>query len=93
MNIVRVALDLPLPTLFDYLAPDAVESDVGRRVTVPFGKGLRTGVIVELATASEQPDAKLKQVLPSCATCRPCRPSGWRSANFAHATIRPRSAK
>jgi primosomal protein N' (replication factor Y) len=43
MNIVRVALDLPLPRLFDYLAPDAVGSDIGRRVTVPFGKGLRTG--------------------------------------------------
>jgi primosomal protein N' (replication factor Y) len=62
MNIVRVALDLPLPRLFDYLAPDSDESDIGRRVTVPFGKGSRTGVIVEVATASEQPDAKLKAV-------------------------------
>jgi primosomal protein N' (replication factor Y) len=93
MNIVRVALDLPLPTLFDYLAPDAVESDVGRRVTVPFGKGLRTGVIVELATASEQPDAKLKEVAAILRDMPACPPSGWRSANFAHATIRPRSAK
>ena len=59
MNIVRVALDLPLPNLFDYLAPDAETGDIGRRVTVPFGKGLRTGVIIELATASRQPDAKL----------------------------------
>ena len=62
MNIVRVALDLPLPRLFDYLAPDSNESDIGRRVTVPFGKGSRTGIIVEVATASEHPDAKLKAV-------------------------------
>ena len=63
MNIVRVALDLPLPNLFDYLAPDAAESDIGRRVSVPFGSGLRTGVIVEMAMASEKPDAKLKEVI------------------------------
>ena len=62
MNIVRVALDLPLPRLFDYFAPDSGESDIGRRVNVPFGAGSRTGVIIEVATASEQPDAKLKEV-------------------------------
>jgi primosomal protein N' (replication factor Y) len=62
MNIVRVALDLPLPRLFDYLAPDADESDVGRRVTVPFGTGSRTGVIVALSAASDQPGDKLKAV-------------------------------
>ncbi|MDO8787615.1 MAG: primosomal protein N', partial [Sulfuritalea sp.] len=62
MNIVRVALDLPLPRLFDYLAPDSDESDVGRRVSVPFGTGSRTGVIVALAATSDQPDDKLKAV-------------------------------
>jgi len=62
MNIVRVALDLPLPRLFDYLAPDSDESDVGRRVSVPFGTGSRTGVIIALAATSDQPDDKLKAV-------------------------------
>ena len=62
MNIVRVALDLPLPRLFDYLAPDSDESDIGRRVTVPFGTASRTGVIVAVAAASAQPHAKLKAV-------------------------------
>jgi primosomal protein N' (replication factor Y) len=62
VNIVRVALDLPLPRLFDYLAPDSDESDIGRRVTVPFGTASRTGVIVAVAAASEQPHAKLKAV-------------------------------
>jgi primosomal protein N' (replication factor Y) len=62
MNIVRVALDVPLPRLFDYLAPDSVESDIGLRVTVPFGKASRTGVIIGVAAVSEHPDAKLKAV-------------------------------
>ena len=62
MNIVRVALDVPLPRLFDYLAPDSDESDIGLRVTVPFGTASRTGVIVAVAAMSEQPEAKLKEV-------------------------------
>ena len=62
MNIVRVALDVPLPRLFDYLAPDSNESDIGLRVTVPFGTASRTGVIVAVAAMSEQPEAKLKEV-------------------------------
>src|SRR5664279_2878123 len=62
MNIVRVALDVPVPRLFDYVAPDSDESDIGRRVTVPFGTGSRTGVIIALAAASDQPDDKLKAV-------------------------------
>ena len=62
MNIVRVALPVPVPKLFDYLAPDSSESDIGRRVNVPFGKGSRTGVIVGLQAASEQPHDKLKAV-------------------------------
>jgi primosomal protein N' (replication factor Y) len=76
MNIVRVALDLPLPRLFDYLAPDSDESDIGRRVTVPFGTGLRTGVIVELATGSEQPDARLKEVT-AILRDMPALPAEW----------------
>ena len=76
MNIVRVALDVPLPRLFDYLAPDSDESDIGRRVNVPFGKGVKTGVIVGVAATSEQPLDKLK---PVTAILRdmPALPADW----------------
>jgi primosomal protein N' (replication factor Y) len=76
MNIVRVALDVPLPRLFDYLAPDSDESDIGRRVVVPFGKASKTGVIVGLSAVSAQPENKLK---PVAAILRdmPALPPDW----------------
>lgn len=45
MAIVRVALPVPLPQVFDYTAEDAGAEDVGRCVKVPFGRGERTGLI------------------------------------------------
>lgn len=52
MQIVRVALDVPVPRLFDYtLAPDALVNP-GQRVVVPFGaqKAPRSMVAVVFAT-------------------------------------------
>lgn len=44
---LRVAVDAPLVTSFDYLAPaDATPADVGLRVVVPFGTGRRVGLIL-----------------------------------------------
>ena len=61
MPILQIALDVPLPRLFDYLAAGEVgESRVGRLAKVPFGQGEKIGVVVgELAT-SDQPAEKLK---------------------------------
>ncbi len=52
MRILRIALDVPLPRLFDYLAAEYAESDIGYRVEVPFGATSRVGVIVEEVAAS-----------------------------------------
>jgi len=60
--IIRVALDLPMEKLFDFLAPGAVKDDVGRLAVVPFGPRKRAGIIVELAGFSEIPLEKLKPV-------------------------------
>ena len=60
MPVLRVALDLPLHRLFDYLAASASPADVGCRVCVPFGKGERIGVIAEVADDSAWPLAQLK---------------------------------
>ena len=58
--ILRVALDVPLPKLFDYRAEDATRADVGCRVLVPFGQKRVVGLIVELATDSEVPASRLR---------------------------------
>ncbi|MGE5794321.1 MAG: DEAD/DEAH box helicase, partial [Bacteroidota bacterium] len=60
MPILRVALDVPLPRLFDYLAPDAGPSDVGRRVAVPFGRRTLVGVVIEVDERSDVPADKLR---------------------------------
>ena len=60
MPVIRVALDLPLPRLFDYLAADAIDSDVGRRAVVPFGRGEKIGLVFAVDVTSDQPAEKLK---------------------------------
>ncbi len=62
MAIVRVALPIPLPQVFDYVAVDATEADVGRCVKVPFGRGDRSGLIVALGEEGEVDAARLKAV-------------------------------
>ncbi|HKW36582.1 MAG TPA: primosomal protein N' [Burkholderiales bacterium] len=58
--ILRVALDIPLPTLFDYRSEGATRADIGCRVLVPFGKKSFVGVIVEVASESRVPPSRLR---------------------------------
>ncbi len=60
MSILRVALDLPLPRLFDYSCAEASSADIGMRVLVPFGNKQAVGVIVALADTTEISIEKLK---------------------------------
>jgi len=60
MVILRVALDLPLPKLFDYRSENATRADIGYRVRVPFGKRRLVGVIVDVAAQSELADSRLR---------------------------------
>ncbi|MDR2165102.1 MAG: primosomal protein N' [Zoogloeaceae bacterium] len=66
-QVVRVALDLPLHCLFDYAVAEGALAGArlrpGLRVRVPFGRGERIGVIVELAEKSDLPPEQVKPVL------------------------------
>ena len=61
-EILRVAVPVPLPQLFDYLAPRGALPQPGCRVLVPFGPGRQVGIVVGSAGDSELPRNKLKPV-------------------------------
>jgi primosomal protein N' (replication factor Y) len=62
MSIVRVALDVPLPTLFDYQWPGSSPLAPGQRVVVPFGRKQAVGVVMECAPHSELSAERIKPV-------------------------------
>jgi len=61
-RLLRVALPLPLPRLFDYRAPhggEAGDGDIGRRVRVPFGPRELVGVVAQVGPAQDDaPDLR-----------------------------------
>src|SRR3954466_4245377 len=62
-SCVRVALDVPLPRLFDYALPEGTTAARGDRVTVPLGSRRRTGVVVETEIESEVALDRLKAIV------------------------------
>jgi primosomal protein N' len=61
MAIARIALDVPLETLFDYRTGDFAPVP-GQLVVVPFGRRRDVGVVAELAERSEIADARLRRI-------------------------------
>ena len=60
MRVIRVALDVPLPRVFDYRCDDASDDDIGLRALVPFRRRQQIGVIVEIAQDSLVSSEKLR---------------------------------
>ena len=44
---IRVALDVPLPRLFEYSLPEEIDARIGDRVAVRFGAQQKIGVVIE----------------------------------------------
>lgn len=61
-RFARIALDVPLPRLFDYLAMDMTAGDIGRRVLVPFGKKYQVGLVLEVTDTADFPEERLKSL-------------------------------
>ncbi|OXC79555.1 Helicase PriA essential for oriC/DnaA-independent DNA replication [Caballeronia sordidicola] len=75
---VRVALDHPLPTLFDYrydLAPTPLP---GMLVRIPFGRRDAVGLICEVTDHTDVPADKLRNVAAICSTLAPLADE-WRA--------------
>jgi primosomal protein N' (replication factor Y) len=76
VTVLQIALDVPLPRLFDYLPEGEGENFTpGRLVRVPFGQGGKVGVVVAVAADSEHPAGKLKTAaaIPEL----PALPADW----------------
>jgi len=63
MKILRIALDVPLDTLFDYSAEGHGDISVGTRVLVSFGRRKMVGVVAEIAGHSDLKPERIKPVL------------------------------
>jgi primosomal protein N' (replication factor Y) len=62
MNILRVALDVPLAALFDYLdGGNTVQA--GQRVLVPFGRRQVIGIVISRSNTSEFEVSRLKPII------------------------------
>ena len=62
MPIIRVALDVPLSTLFDYFVSADTPLGIGQRVLVPFGRKQVLGVAMEWIRDSELSADRIKSV-------------------------------
>ena len=83
MPIIRVAMDVPVDTLFDYRALDATDADIGRRVLVPFGQKTAVGVVIEISGSSAVPASRLKSALRVLRDMPPLAPEDLRLMRFA----------
>ena len=62
LPIVRVALDMPLESLFDFRVPEGLDPVPGSLVVVPFGRSRKVGLAIERAPRSEIPEGRLKAI-------------------------------
>lgn len=63
MPIVRIALDVPLSTLFDYLVGADIAVETGQRVLVPFGRKQQVGIVMELSEDSDLATDRIKPIV------------------------------
>ena len=64
-GILRVAVPVPLPRLFDYLPPPGMDGRTispGSRVSVPFGRGHRVGIVIQVLDHSDLAPNRLKSI-------------------------------
>ncbi|HEY2590619.1 MAG TPA: hypothetical protein VGI35_03420, partial [Steroidobacteraceae bacterium] len=64
-GILRVALDVPLRRLFDYLPPRSGAGRIvpGVRIRVPFGRQRLIGLVMEIAASTELSPERVKSAL------------------------------
>ena len=66
MRVAQVALDVPVPTLFDYLIPAGCEVEPGRRVVVAFRGRPAVGLVCGIAAESDLSGERLRSIERAC---------------------------
>jgi len=82
MSIVRVALDVPLPTLFDYTVDEGIVVAPGQRVVVPFGRRQMVGVVMERVATTGMSPQQIKPVAQVLRDSAPLSPQLLELLNF-----------
>ncbi|BBU28777.1 primosomal protein N' [Burkholderia sp. THE68] len=80
---VRVAVDQPMPVLFDYRYTLEQTPAIGMLVRVPFGRREIVGLICEITPTSDVPADKLRAVTGICERCAPLSEAWIALASFA----------
>ncbi len=83
MKVLRVALDVPLPQLFDYRCATGGTEHIGRRVVVPFGSQRLAGIILEVVDASRLEPHRLRDAYAILDDMPPLKPEWLALARFA----------
>jgi primosomal protein N' (replication factor Y) len=82
-TILRVALDHPLATLFDYRCDAQPAPEPGTLVQVPFGKRLAVGLVCDVTSHTDVPAARLRTVERVCADLPPLSRDWLELVSFA----------
>ncbi|CAH2793570.1 MAG: Helicase PriA essential for oriC/DnaA-independent DNA replication [uncultured Caballeronia sp.] len=82
-TFVRIAVDQPMPVLFDYRYALPEPPAVGALVLIPFGRREIVGLICEVTSATDVPAGKLRNVKAICSACAPLSTAWMALAGFA----------
>jgi len=85
VKILKIALDVPLDEVFDFLAPEGPPVPSGSLVVVPFGRTRKVGVVAGASDSSEVPAERLKPVESVVADVAPFQPGEMELFEFCAA--------
>lgn len=83
MQLVRIALAVPLMRLFDYILPEDMSPVIGGRVIVPFGSQKKVGIVIEFPTETNIALTQLKPISTSLDQHSLFEPHLWQLLHWA----------
>jgi primosomal protein N' (replication factor Y) (superfamily II helicase) len=74
VTIARVAIDVPIDTLFDFRVPESTAVSPGALVVVPFGRSRKVGLVIALQARSSVAASRLRDIESVVADAAPLGP-------------------